>query len=162
VVTDGYLFFGFSSNPNPITFSEIESSQAATMARVDYQRTGTANQLHVAYVNGGTAYFGTVDEEGTITMALTIGAGTQTAICWTQNGVLYTFRLNSGTIYGRAYSTALTAQEAEWTTNLTGVDNKPIAARASVDQDGKARIGIQYTIGSVLTFASSSDGKTFA
>jgi len=158
----GTLRLGFTDNPAPFVWTEVDTTLAATGARLDYSTWGEDGRLWLAYDVAGTGYLGyCTNEDGTVTVALTIGSG-KTALCWTPNRMLFTFRQSGGTIYGRSYDAALNALEAEWATNLTGIDDEAIAARAITGPTGLMQIGIQYTLGGSALFATSTDGKTFS
>ena len=119
--------------------------------------------LWLCTVESGTVKIRTTLDDGATTpLALTIGTGTHGALCWSKNGILYVYRLHSGTVYGRSYDSGLNALEAEWTTNLTGIDDASIAARVSVSNGRISRIGIQYTVGGDLMFSTSNNGKVFS
>jgi hypothetical protein len=130
---------------------------------MDYVRASQLNTLRVCVCESGMVkVYKTNKEDGTLTLAITVGTGTHGAIVERPDGVLYTFRLNSGTVYMRPYDAVGNALFAEQTTNLTGLDNAEIDSRYSVGSDQISRIGLLYKIGGVLTFKTSKDGITFS
>ncbi len=152
----------FASNAT-LAWSYVDTGQTdVDDITLDYPRAGASDLVTVTTVESGTAYLYTADEEGNLTLAITIGTATAAAHCHTKNGILYTFRLDSGTIYGRAYDLQGNAIESEWTTNLTGVDDDEIDARVSIGPGGEQRIGILHLVSGTAILKTSPDGKTFA
>jgi len=84
------------------------------------------------------------------------------------NGLRWLFKVDTpdgGSTYA-VYNRLLDAQLnviRDWTeTNVTGVDNAPIACRESPVSDGSWRIGLLFSLSGVETILFSEDGLNFS
>lgn len=162
-VRDGSLRLGFSANA-AFAWSEVDTGKTdITSLALDYQQSGSTSYLRVFVVESGTGkVYNATSEDGTLTLAITIGTADHVAGVERPDGILYTFRLDAGTVYVRAYDAAGNALFTEQTTNLTGLDDAEIDARYSVGPDQKSRIGLFHIVGGSAIFKTSSDGITFS
>jgi hypothetical protein len=157
------LRLGFSANAS-FGWSEVDTTKTGiTSLSMDYVRASQSNTLRVCVVESGTAkVYNTDKEDGTLTLAITIGTADHAAVVERPDGLLMTFRLNAGTVYSRAYDADGNALFAEQTTNLTGLDDAEIDARFSVGPTQNVRIGILHIVGGSAIFKTSADGITFS
>lgn len=157
------LRLGFSSN-GMIAWTEVDTGitdvESLTMA---YVTQGKLNVLYVTTVETGTAKLYTLDNEsGALSLAISGPTASHAATDFGDDGVIRFYRLESGTVYVRAYSANLTPLYAEQTTNLTGIDDAEIDVRHSIDGEGKIRIGLLHFVGASPVCSFSTDGITFA
>jgi len=162
-VRAGTLRLGFSANAS-FGWSEVDTTKTdITSLSMDYVRASQSNTLRICVVEAGTAkVYSTDKEDGTLTLAITIGTASHAAVVERPDGLLMTFRLSAGTVYMRAYDADGNALFAEQTTNLTGLDNAEIDARFSVGPTQNVRIGILHIVGGSAIFKTSADGITFS
>jgi hypothetical protein len=162
-VRDGTLRIGYSEN-EVFAWSELDTGKTdVESVSIQYAKQGTKNVLYVTTVEAGTAYvYRAEDEDGVLTLAITIGTADHATTCIRADGLIFTYRLNAGTVYVRAYDSELNALFAEQTTNLTGVDDAEIDARDSVGAGGLVRIGLLHLVGGSAVCKTSEDGITFS
>jgi hypothetical protein len=153
----GDAWLGFKSNEAG-TWTEVNTGVAATGVSICYPAGGSDDRLRVLIEDSGTLTLYYAKEDGTLTMAFTLGSGTYGDIAFTGNNVMYGIRLSGGTVYVKAFDGQGNALGSEKTSNLTGLDDAPIAAETSVGSGGESRLHVLYTIGGSLTVKTSLDG----
>jgi hypothetical protein len=153
--SDAWL--GFKSNEAG-TWTEVNTGVPATGVSICYPAGGSDDRLRVLIEDSGTLTLYYAKEDGTLTMAFTLGSGTYGDIAFTGNNVMYGIRLSGGTVYVKAFDGQGNALGSEKTSNLTGLDDAPIAAETSVGSGGESRLHVLYTIGGSLTVKTSLDG----
>ena len=158
----GTLHVGFSNNASFI-WSEHDLAITVDSAEIRYARLGQIDKLFLIVSESGTIKLYEIEDEGgTKTLAITVGAGTHGAFAYTGDGRLFTYRLDSGTVYVRAYDAQGNALYAEQTTTLTGLDDSEISTDYSVGAGGQGRIGLLHRVGGSLVFKTANDGINFS
>jgi hypothetical protein len=161
-VRDGTLRLGFAENVG-YPWADVDTGKVVTSVAIDYSRAGRADKLRVCVCESGSVkVYETTTEDGVLALAITVGTGTHGAIAQRPDGILHTYRLDSGTVYARAYDAQGNAIYAEQTTNLTGLDNAEIDAHYSVRTGGEAVIGMVYLVSGTVTYKTSEDGISFS
>jgi|GEM_PF-3878292 len=162
----GDFWIGIAGNGMPRSWVDIDSGVAATWARPRFEDFGAGGAIGVFYGDGTNCYWArTYDQGATWLDTTSLGAGVLGDYDEGRNGLRWFYQVvGSGPydIYRTLLDPQLNVVEASTITNLTGVDNAPIAVRESYDSSGSWRIGIYYSTGGSDTFALSSDGLTFS
>jgi hypothetical protein len=160
---DGTLRLGFSQN-NAVAFTEVDTGITdVESVALAWTWQGKNAVLYVTTAESGTVKAYRLDNEaGGLTLAITIGSGTHGCTDIGADGVIRTYRLDSGTVYVRAYDAELNPLYAEQTTNLTGLDDAEIDVRHSVAPDGKQRVGLLHFVGGSIVLKFSADGISFS
>lgn len=162
-VRGGTLRIGWMQNVMA-PWSEVDTGITDVVSlSIKWARSGVSNLLYVCTVETATAKLYTADTEtGSLTMGLSIGTADHAAVVTRPDGLVYTYRLDSGTVYVRAYDGELNALYAEVATNLTGLDDAEIEAQYSVGSDNVGRIGLLHFVGGNAIFKFATDGITFS
>lgn len=159
---DGELYLGFSNNVSPFSWDDRATGLLVDSCQCSYPMAG-GEALWLCYAKDGQVKLTSTRTRGaTFTVAITIGSGNFGAIAHVANNTVFVYRLSGGTVFGQQFDGQMNQVGTEFTTNLTGLDDKPIAARSSVGSGGELRIGIQHNVGGSLVFKTSRDGKTFS
>jgi len=162
----GDFWIGIAGNGQPRSWVDIDSGVAATWARPRFEDFGQGGAIGVFYGDGTNCYWArTYDQGATWLDTTSLGAAVLGDYDEGRNGLRWFYQVvGSGPydIYRTLLDPQLNVVEASTITNLTGVDNAPIAVRESYDSSGSWRIGIYYSTGGSDTFALSSDGLTFS
>ena len=159
---DGTFQIGFAENVG-FPWDDRDTGLTVTSANFDYAQAGRGDVLRACLCESGTInLYETNIETGGLTLALSVGSGSHGTAAQRPDGILHTYRLDSGTVYTRAYDAQKNALYAEQTTNLTGLDDAEIDARYSVQPDGKAVIGLLHFVSSSIVFKTSEDGINFS
>lgn len=153
----GKAWLGFKSNEAG-TWTEVNTGVDAAGVSISYPAGGSDDRLRVLIENAGSLSLYYATEDGTLTMAFSLGSGTYGDIAFTGNNVMYGIRLSGGTVYVKAFDAQGNLLGSEKTSNLTGLDDAPIAAETSVGSGGESRLHVLYTIGGSLTVKTSIDG----
>lgn len=163
----GELWLGIASNNDPTSWADLDTGIAATWARPRFEDYGTKQAIGIFYGDGTNCFWArTTDHGATWHDTTSLGAGMIGDYDEGYNGIRWFYKVVSA---GGGYNITCTVLDsqlgtvrAETTTNLTGVDNAPIAVRESYSPEGAWRMGIYYSIGGVETFKLAPDGLTFA
>jgi len=165
----GHIGMGCASNVLPLTWTDLDTGIAATWARPRFQDQGSSWPIGLFYGDGTNCSFALTNDEGS-TWGTIIDMSTGSIGDFEEgaNGLRWFFNLQSPdsgstwNIWGRLLDAQLNVVR-DWTiTNLTGVDNAPIAVRESPGNDGSWRIGLFYSTGGSPTVAFSFDGLNFS
>ncbi len=156
-----------AGNVLPQTWSDTDTGLAGSWARPRFQDHGSTWPIGLFYGDGTSCTFAQTNDEGnTWFNSTSMGGGIVGDFEEGANGLRWFFKVqnDSGTynVYGRVLDSQLNVVR-DWTiTNVTGIDNAPLACRESPVADGSWRIGLYYTIGGVETVKFSQDGLAFS
>lgn len=161
----GDIILSCAGNEVPQSWTPIDTGFAGLWARCRFQDLGSSWPVGVFYGDGTNCYWAqTFDEGATFVNSTALGAGLVGDFDEGSNGLRWFFKV-VGTgpydIWGQLMDSQLNIVRAWTITNLTGVDNAPIACRESPASDGSWRIGVFYSLGGVETVKFSPDGLTF-
>jgi len=161
-VDAGTAWLGFKSNEGT-GWTAVDTTLAADSVSICYPSGDADDRLRLLIAHSGTLTGYLASESGTTTMAFTLGSGDYGDLAFSPNNVMYGLRLNSGTIYVKAYDTQGNLIGSEMTSNITGIDEAPIAAETSVGSGGELRLHVLYTVsGSLVIKTSLNGGATFS
>lgn len=168
VAGSGHVILGFAGNVLPQTWSELDTGLSGTWARPRFADHGPSWPVGLFYGDGSHCYWArTYDQGATWVDTIDMASGTIGDFEEGANGLRWFFKVLSsdgGTtfdIWGKLMDSQLNVIR-NWTiTNVTGIDNEPIACREAPGQDGSWRIGLFYSLGGVPTVKFSPDGLTF-
>jgi hypothetical protein len=156
-----------AGNVLPQTWSDVDTGLSGTWARPRFQDHGVTWPIGLFYGDGTTCTFAqTLDEGVTFFNSTSMGGGLVGDFEEGANGLRWFYKVQDDTGVYNVYNKVLDSQfnvVRNWTiTNVTGIDNAPLACRESPVADGSWRIGLFYTVGGVETILFSKDGLTFS
>jgi len=165
----GHVWLACAGNVLPQSWSSVDTGLAATWARPRFADLGSSWPIGLFYGNGSTCTWArTYDEGNTWVDILDMGTGMTGDFEEGANGLRWLFKVDTpdgGTTYD-VYNKLLDSQLnviRDWTvTNVTGVDNAPIACRESPAADGSWRIGLLFSQSATEVIRFSEDGLSFA
>ena len=166
VAGSGRVILGFAGNVLPQIWSEMDTGLSATWARPRFADHGPTWPVGLFYGDGTHCYWArTYDQGATWVDAIDMASGTIGDFEEGANGLRWFFKLVASgpnyDVWGKLMDSQLNVIRGWTITNVTGVDNEPIACREAPGQDGSWRIGLFYSIGGVPTVKFAPDGLTF-
>ncbi len=169
VVSASRIVIGIAGNALPQSWRDVDSGLTGSWARPRFADHGPLWPIGLFYGDGSNCWFARSFDEGqTWTVEVDMATGAVGDFEEGANGIRWFYKLLSsdgGTtfdIWGKVLDAQLNVVQ-DWTlTDLTGVDNAPIAVRESPGFDGSWRIGLLYSASSVPTVKFSLDGLHFS
>ena len=165
----GHIFLGTAGNLAPISFDDVDTGISATWARPRFQDFGTNRYIGMIYGDGSNVYWArTYDEGATWVDTTSLGSGKVGDFEECKDGRKIEFKLviNGATydVWAQILDNNLNVITAWAITNLTSVDNEPIACRESIDNSVSAvwRIGLMHVVSGSVTARWSNDAYNFA
>lgn len=167
-VSTGTFWIGTAQNKLPITFTDTDSAALATWARPRWAKQGAVSWIGVFYGDGLNCFWARTNDEGQTWEDLTtMATGSVGDYEESATGIKWFYKVDtpdSGVtwnIYRKILDSKLNVL-SNWTiTNLTGIDDAPIAVREGLDEHGGWRMGIQFFLAGALTNQYAPDGLTF-
>jgi len=163
----GHIVLGVAGDVLPQSWSYMDSGLTGTWARPRYQDLGLW-PVGLFYGDGTNCYWAqTFDSGATWVNTTSMASGVVGDFDEGLDGLRWFFKLvpGSGSTYD-VWNQVLDAQlnvVRGWTiTNVTGVDDAPIACRESAGSDGSWRIGLWYSVGGVANVKFAPDGLNFS
>lgn len=165
----GHIWLSCAGNVLPQTWSDTDTGISAVWARPRFADAGADWPIGLFYGDGANCRWARTYDEGQ-TWDDTTEMGTAMIGDFDEgaNGLRWLYKVDTpdgGTTYD-VYNRLLDAQLnvlRDWTvTNVTGVDNAPIACRESPASDGSWRVGLFFSSGGVETLMFSEDGIAFS
>ena len=165
----GHIGLRCAGNVLPQTWTDVDTGLAGIWARPRYADVGSSWPIGIFYGDGTTATWARSYDEGhTWVDSTAMGTAMVGDFEEGANGLRWFYKVDSpdgGTthnIYNRLLDARLNVLR-DWTiTNVTGIDNAPIACRESPAADGSWRIGLFYSSGGAGVVKFSNDGLNFA
>lgn len=170
----GTLSVGTCSNTTLGSWVDFDTGVTASAARCRWTRHAGSVSLGILYgpgSAGGAIHFASSSDEGrTLGTPMTIATGTFFDFNESDSGIRTFFWLQPTTsgpagtydVWSAIYDQSLTAVRAAAVTNITGIDNQPIACRSSVGNGGSNLIGLFYSSGGTLETKWAPDALTFS
>ena len=166
--TTGHLFLSTAGNVIPQTWTTVDTGLLAKWGRPRFQDCGSAWPIGLFYGDGTTCYFvQTPDEGSTFGTVINMASGTFGDFEEGANGIRWFFKVLSSDggvtydIWSKVLDAQLNVIQAWTITNITGIDNEPIACRESPNFDASWKIGLLYSLAGAPNVKFSPDGLTF-
>lgn len=166
--TSGHIWLACAGNEIPQTWSPVDTGLSAVWARPRFADLGSGWPIGLFYGDGTDCFWARSYDEGR-TWVDTTAMGTAMTGDFDEgaNGLRWLFKVDTPdggatyAVYRRLLDSQLNLVQ-DWTmTNLTGIDNQPIACRESHGSDGSWRIGVLYSVGGAETLKFAPDGIHF-
>ena len=144
----------------------LRSRSAQTLPR--WLRETSSQYLGVFFGDGKASHWTrSYSDAETWEPPIAIGEGVIGDDCETAHGLKYFFELRAGAgatfdVWVKALDNQLATVRGWTATNLTAVDEAPIACGESTEGQSAWRIAVNYYLGGALTFKTSPDVITFA
>ena len=165
--TSGTVGMRCAGNVLPQSWTDVDTGIAAIWARPRFADQGLTWPIGMFYGDGSNCFWARSYDEGTTWQDTTaMGAGLIGDFEEGANGLRWFFKIqdDSGVynVYGRLMDAQLHVVRDWAITNVTSIDNQPIACRESPVSDGSWRIGLLFSLAGVETILFSNDGLIFS
>jgi hypothetical protein len=163
------LTMGCAGNTLPQTWTDLVTTLTATWARPRFQDQGSTWPIGLFYGDGTNCYFAqSYDCGATWGSPISMASGTIGDFEEGANGLRWFYKVLSSDggatfdVWHQLRDARLNVLRAWTITNVTGVDNEPIAVRESPNANGSWKIGLFCSRGGSPSILFSSDGLNFS